>query len=244
VTGAPEDGPAGVSRHWLDVGGHRVHYLRAGEGPPVLLLHGGASDGRDWLATMAALADGFTLYAPDLIGFGRSERREAGYFLSDFSDFVRDFAAALGLDSYSLVGHSFGARVGLDTALANQGRVRKLVLIDSSGLESVSRFGTALFTLFWALRQLLRRPQPFPRFLAREGEDYNHVGAAALASLATPTLLVWKSRDPYMPVSIARRAERLMPAARLALLPGYGHAPHKEDTEAFCRLLRNFLDEA
>jgi pimeloyl-ACP methyl ester carboxylesterase len=208
----------------------------------VVLLHGGASDGRDWLATMTALADGFTLYAPDLIGFGQSQRRETGYFLSDFSDFVRDFATALGLDSYSLVGHSFGARVGLDTALENPERVRKLVLIDAAGLAKISRFGAALFTLFWAIRRLLRRPQPYPRFLVREGEDYNRVSAAALRSLATPTLLVWRRLDPYMPVSIARRAERLMPAARLAVFPGYGHAPHKEKTLEFCRLLREFLN--
>jgi pimeloyl-ACP methyl ester carboxylesterase len=242
VTGAPEDGPAGVSRHWLDVGGHHVHYLRTGEGPPVVLLHGGASDGRDWLATMTALADGFSCYAPDIIGFGQSQRHETGYFFSDFSDFVRDFAAALGLDGYCLVGHSFGARVALDTALENPGRVRKLVLIDAANLDKISRLGTALFTFFWALRKLLRKPQPYPRFLVREGEDYNYVSDDTLRQLRTPTLLVWKGRDPYMPVSIARRAERLMPAARLAVFPGYGHAPHKENTESFCHLLREFLE--
>ncbi len=244
MTGATEDYPAGISGHWRDVGGHRVHYLQAGQGPPVVLLHGGASDGRDWLGAMAVLADGFSLYAPDLIGFGQSQRRKAGYFLSDFSDFVRDFAASLNLDKYSLVGHSFGARVGLDTALANPGRVRRLVLIDAAGLEKISRFGSALFTCLWALRKLRRRPQPYPRFLVREGEDYNHVDDATLRSLTTPTLLVWKRRDPYMPVAIARRAERLLPAARLAVLPGYGHAPHKENTEAFCKVLREFLGEA
>jgi len=244
VTGAPEAVPDGVSGHWLNVSGHRVYYLKAGEGPPVVLLHGGASDGRDWLATMTALADGFSLYAPDLIGFGQSQRRQTGYFLADFSNFVRDFAASLGLEGYCLVGHSFGARVALDTALANPERVIKLVLADSAGLDGISRFGSALFALFWALRQLRRQRQPFPRFLVREGEDYNHVSDTALRSLRTPTLLVWKARDLYVPVAIARRAARLMPQARLALLPGYGHAPHKGNTEAFCNLLREFLNEA
>ncbi len=116
------------------------------------------------------------------------------------------------------MGHSFGARVCLEVARLHQERVQKLILIDASGLGKISALGNALFTTFWALRKLLRRPQPFPRFLAKEGEDYNWVGSEALQSLRMPTLLVWKRFDPYMPLSIARRAEELIPGAKLAVL--------------------------
>jgi pimeloyl-ACP methyl ester carboxylesterase len=231
----------GVASLRLDVSGHRVHYLKSGGGPPVLLLHGGASDSRDWLGTMAALSGRFTFYAPDIIGFGQSGRKEAGYYLSEFTDFALDLIGRLALDGLAVVGHSLGARIGLDVALRQPEKVSKLVLIDAAGLGKVTRFGSALMTVFWGLRQLLRRPQPYPRFLHHEGDDPDWACLAELPTLKTPTLLVWKRLDPYLPVAIARRAARLIPGARLEVLPGYGHAPHKQDTKTFVRLLGDFL---
>jgi 2-hydroxymuconate-semialdehyde hydrolase len=230
-----------VSSGWLDIGAHRVHYLKSGSGPPVVLLHGGASDSRDWLGTMAALSGRFTFFAPDIIGFGQSDRKEAGYYLSDFTDFAVAFIDRLGVDRPAVVGHSFGARVGLDVALLHPEKVSKLVLIDAAGLGRVTRFGSALMTGFWGLRRFLRRRQPYPRFLSRDGDDPDWACLEELPRLKTPTLLVWKRGDPYLPVAIARRAARLIPGACLEVLPGYGHAPHKQDTKAFVRLLGDFL---
>jgi pimeloyl-ACP methyl ester carboxylesterase len=235
-------GWTGIEELKLNLNGYRAHYLKAGSGPPVVLVHGGASDSRDWYGTISALSHRYTLYAPDLIGFGQNERNEKGYYLSDFSDFLIAFINSLQLEKPVLVGHSFGARVCLDVALRGRQNASKLVLIDASGLGKVSRFGSALLTFFWALRKLLRQPQPYPTFLPKEGDDYDHVGTDKLTGLATPTLLVWKSFDPYMPVSNAHQAAKLMPDARLAILPGYGHAPHRQKREAFARLLLDFLE--
>ena len=226
----------------LKVNEHQAHYLKAGSGPPVVLIHGGASDSRDWVGTMAALSHRYNLYAPDLIGFGLSDRTKDGYYLSDFSEFVLGFMETLGLERPVLVGHSFGGRLCLEIALRHPEKVRKLVLIDASGLGKVSRLGNVILTAFWAMRKLLRRPQPYPKFLAREGEDYNWVGADELSRLRMPTLLVWKRYEPYLPVSIARRAQELIPEANLAVLPGYGHAPHGQNKKVFNRLLLDFLD--
>lgn len=235
---------SGIESLQLKVNGHRIHYSKAGSGAPVVLVHGGASDSRDWVNTMDALSHRFTLYAPDLIGFGQSDRNENGYYLSDFSNFILEFVNLLGLKNPALVGHSFGARVCLDAARQHQEQVRKLVLIDASGLGKITRFGSALMTFFWALRKLYRRPQPYPRFLAKEGEDYNQVSDDELRRLGTPTLLVWKRLDPYFPLSIAQRAEKLIPKARLVVLPGYGHAPHQQNSDAFNRILLDFLEHA
>jgi len=236
-----ETGLRGIESIRLNVNGRGVHYLKAGSGPPVVLVHGGASDSRDWIPTMAALKDRFAFYAPDLIGFGQSERDAKGYYLSDFSDFLLRFIDALRLDRPALVGHSFGARVCLDAALKRQEQVRRLVIMDASGLGRMSRLGSALFTFFWVLRKVLRRPQPFPRFLSKEGEDYNNVSDETLQGLKTPTLIVWKCCDPYMPLAIARRAARLISGAKLAVLPGYGHAPARQNSETFNTLLVEFL---
>lgn len=227
---------------WLNVDGRRVHYLKAGRGAPVILLHGGASDSRDWLPTMDALADRFTFYAPDLIGFGQSARDDKGYYLGDFSDFVLGFIAELQLRQPSLVGHSFGARVCLDAALKKQDKIGRLVLADASGLAKMNWLGYLLFMTASAVRKALGRRQPFPKFLSKDGEDYNRVADDVLKGLRTPTLIVWKRCDPYLPAAIARRTVKLIPGARLVVLPGFGHAPNKQDRDVFHRLLVEFLD--
>jgi pimeloyl-ACP methyl ester carboxylesterase len=241
VTNKTQGIPAGIESLKIHIDGHRAHYYKAGRGMPVILVHGGASDARDWLLTMSSLADRFSFYAPDLIGFGQTDRKESGYYLSDFSKFLIKFIDAMQVEKPALVGHSFGARVCLDTALLDQEKVSKLVLIDASGLGKISGFGSALFNGYAKFRTLQRKPQPFPRFLAKEGEDYNNVSREALRKLKTPTLLVWKQLDPYLPVSLARKAAKVIPGAKLAVFPGYGHAPHKQNRDTFNRLLLDFL---
>jgi pimeloyl-ACP methyl ester carboxylesterase len=236
-----EDGVSGISSLELKVQGRRAHYLKAGSGPPVVLLHGGASDSRDWLMTMAALAHRFTFYAPDLLGFGQNDRDEAGYYLTDFIEFIEEFIIALGLDNPDIAGHSFGGRVGAGVAIRERVKIGKLVLIDTAGFGKVTRFGSFLMTVFWALRRLSHQPQPYPRFLTREDEDTSWLCVNELPALRTPVLLIWKRHDPYFPVSLARRAEKLIPGVRLEVLPGFGHAPNKQNIEAFNRLLLDFL---
>lgn len=226
----------------LKVNDHQAHYLKAGSGPPVVLIHGGASDSRDWVGTMEALCHRYSLYAPDLIGFGLSDRTKDGYYLSDFSEFILEFVEALGLERPVLAGHSLGGRICLEVALRHPEKVRKLVLVDASGLGQVSRLGNVVLTAFWAIRKLLRRQQPFPRFLNEEGEDSSWLCVDELPNLRTPTLIVWKRYDLYFPLAIARRAKKLIPGANLAVLPGYGHAPHEQNQVAFNNILLDYLD--
>ena len=221
---------------------HQAHYLKAGSGPPVVLIHGGASDSRDWLGTIAALSHRYSLYAPDLIGFGLSDRNKDGYYLSDFSEFILGFVETLGLEQPVLVGHSFGGRLCLEIALRHPEKVRKLVLVDASGLGKVCRLGNVILTAFWAIRKTLGRPQPYPKFLAKEGEDTHWLCVDELPHLRTPTLIVWKRYDPYLPLALARRAKELIPGAHLVILSGYGHAPHAQNKDSFNSQLLDYLD--
>ena len=237
-----EGSQTGIESLKLKVNGTEAHYLKAGSGPPLILVHGGASDSRDWLDTMTGLSHRYNLYAPDLIGYGQSDRNKDGYYLTDFSDFTAGFMETLGLEKTTLVGHSFGARVCLEIAFQKPDKVNKLVLIDAAGLGKVSKLGNVVLTGFWLIRKLLRHKQPFPQFLAREGEDLHWLCHSKLPELRIPVLLVWKRYDIYLPLAIARRAEALIPRANLVVLPGYGHAPHGQNRDAFNRLLLDFLD--
>jgi pimeloyl-ACP methyl ester carboxylesterase len=233
---------ASITSLQIEIKGRRVHYLKAGKGPAVVLVHGGASDSRDWLRTMAQYGDRFSFYAPDLPGFGKSDRDEKGYYLYDFSDFLQGFIELLKIESPVLVGHSFGARLCLDTVRKQENNISKLILIDASGLGKMSPPGMVMFGFFTVLRKALRQPQPFPKFLTKEGDNWDYIGDEVLTHIKVPTLLIWKRTDPYLPVSIAQKAVKLIPGAKLEIVEGYGHAPHQQnDNSAFNKLFLDFL---
>src|SRR4030042_65900 len=220
---------------------HQIHYLGAGNGSPVVLMHGGASDCRDWVGTMAILSHSYSVYAPDLPGYGRSSRDESGYHLSDFVELSIKFIQTLGLNSPVLVGHSLGGRVCLEIALRHPEMGRKLVLVDTAGFGKLTRWGLFLGAAAWAVRKILRRHQPYPRFLWKDGEDRDWSCLEELPALQVPTLIVWHRHDPYHPLGEALRARELIPESYLEVFPDYGHAPHLKRNDRFNGLLLGLM---
>jgi pimeloyl-ACP methyl ester carboxylesterase len=238
----PQSSANGVETLTLKVGDDNIFLRKAGEGPPVLLLHGGACDSSDWVETMVPLSGSYTFYAPDLVGYGQSDRNRDGYYLSDFTDSTKGLIEALGLDSpLVIVGHSLGGRVALDIALNHPDKVRKLALIDTTGFSRLARWGSFLGTMAYLIRRLLGRPQPYPRFMMENGAVPDWVCLDRLPELKIPTLILWNRRDPYYTVKGALRAKELMPQAQLEIMPRYGHAPHRTERDSFNKLLAAFL---
>jgi pimeloyl-ACP methyl ester carboxylesterase len=238
----PQSSANGVETLTLKVGDDSIFLRKAGEGPPVLLLHGGACDSADWVETMVPLSGSYTFYAPDLVGYGQSDRNRDGYYLSDFTDSTKGLIEALGLDSpLVIVGHSLGGRVALDIALNHPDRVRKLALIDTTGFSRLARWGSFLGTMAYLIRRLLGRPQPYPRFMMENGAVPDWVCLDRLPELKMPILILWNRRDPYYTVKGALRAKELMPQAQLEIMPRYGHAPHRTERDSFNKLLAAFL---
>jgi len=92
----------------VDVDGLRLGYRRAGAGEPLLLLHGGFSDGREWQPQLDGLSDRFDVIAMDCLGCGRSDDPPAGFALRDYADVVAGVVRALRLGCPHLGGVSFG----------------------------------------------------------------------------------------------------------------------------------------
>jgi len=238
-----QQGGSPVGRAQIEVDGCRIHYLKSGSGAPVLLLHGGASDSRDWLGTIDVLSESHTLYAPDMIGYGRSDRSKDVYGLADFVEFALGFMEALDLGRAVLVGHSLGGRVCMEVAMRHSDRVQKLVLVDTAGFSELAFWGNLLGALTWNLRRVLRLSKPYPTFQKENGGYGDWVCLEDLPAIEVPTLIVWSRFDPYYALGGARKAVRLLPQARLETLPCCGHAPHVKRRNTFNNLLREFLDQ-
>src|SRR5919199_1347045 len=119
----------------ITLDGLRFHYLDYGLGDVVLFLHGNVASARWWLPTIARLPVGLRALAPDMRGYGLSDKPGTGYTLAQRAADLRAFAAALGLDRFHLVGHSLGGAVALQFALDDPTPMRTLTLLDPAPLE-------------------------------------------------------------------------------------------------------------
>jgi len=117
----------------VEVFGQKIHYLEAGSGPVVILLHGLGGDASNWAFTTPALASKFHVYVPDQIGFGASEKPQIDYRVGTLVDFLDGFYKKLGITKATLVGNSLGGWTAVDFTMAHPDKVDKLVLVDSAG---------------------------------------------------------------------------------------------------------------
>src|SRR5262249_55506048 len=121
----------GVTRSHVTVtGGVRIHYRRLGSGPPIVLLHGFPQTGHCWRKVMPALAARFTVVAPDLRGYGDSDRPPSGYDKRRMAADVAELIQTLALAPVVLVGHDRGGRVAHRFALDHPQLLTRLVLLD------------------------------------------------------------------------------------------------------------------
>ena len=119
---------------YVTLHGHRRAYVRAGSGPVVLLLHGLACDHTTWDPVIGSLARTHTVIAPDLLGHGESAKPRADYSVGGYANGMRDLLTVLGVDTATVVGHSFGGGVAMQFAYQFPERTERLVLVGSGGL--------------------------------------------------------------------------------------------------------------
>ena len=112
----------------VDVDGQTIAFERRGQGPPLVLLHGAASDSRDWRRELDGLSDEFTVVAWDAPGCGHSFDPPGDYGLDGYADCLATFIDMLGLERPHVLGLSFGTGVALELFRRHRGLPRSLVL--------------------------------------------------------------------------------------------------------------------
>lgn len=171
VTGRP---PRTLHSGFLHMGALRVHHTHGGRGSPVLFIHGLGSSGYiEWRFNLETAASRHRVFAPDLPGFGRSEKPRARYGIPYFTRFIERYIESRGLRSVAVVGTSMGGRIALELALERPRLVTRLVLVNSLGLGrpklrvsyglvTIPRVGEAMMrvardALRWAPPEMIRR---------------------------------------------------------------------------------------
>jgi len=252
---------------YLDIRGHRLHYLEAGAGKPLLCFHSTPASAQFYRPQLEAFSDRYRVIAFDLRGHGDSAKPEGEYRISAFLDDYLEIVRKLYLDRFVLVGCSVGGIVAQLYALAQPHTLAGLVLIGAPcsrrgrdvagfhravrerGWEAVVR-GLVDKQLHpsmpaevkaWAVAEYLKTP-----LHVREAEEEALLAQVhhteQVGRIAVPTLLTAGEAEEREIFEQMEFMSRTIPGAEWHVFPNAAHMPNFEQPEAFNPVLARFLD--
>jgi pimeloyl-ACP methyl ester carboxylesterase len=243
----------GVKSEYVEASGYRLHYFEAspgngGGGTPLVLVHGLGARGEDWAAMIPALAaQGFHVYVPDLLGYGRSPRPDVDYSISLEEQTVAQFMQAVHVPRADVGGWSMGGWIVMKLALDHPEMVDRLVVYDSAGVYFPATFGPELFTpddvvgVKKLMAILSPKPRSLPNFAAeaalRKLERNAWVVQRSMTAMTNgrdlldfrlyqisqPMLIVWGAQDELIPLSAGEAIHKSVPQSVLNIVEGCGH---------------------
>jgi pimeloyl-ACP methyl ester carboxylesterase len=253
------------------VGKIRVAYQAVGEGPPLILLHGGEGDSGMFKEIMPYLARSFLTIAYDQRGCGGTTMEDpSDYRLEDLADDAAGLIEALGYEKAHVLGHSAGGLVAQMLAVRSPHRIDKLVLESTAPITTfkktmsdgaiqehgkrISEGGLAALAEFFTTPEFIAE---HPEFLHRLSEIRAAVSPEAMAQrlralqtfddidlsqIRTETLAIYAERDQLVARdSFEHMAKEVLPNARLEIYPDAGHASVVQFPEGYAKLITDFL---
>jgi len=231
-------------------GGATLRYDSAGQGTPIVLIHGLSGSGRWWRRNVPALSASHRVYVLDLAGYGQAYRQRS-LGVRDAAELIAAWLDHLDLRQVALVGHSLGGHIAVHVAARRPERVSHLVLACASGLLRGTPYRMALQLPRAAVtgrvtfmpRILADTVRAGPLNLWRSATDLLRDSVQeVLPSLGARTLVVWGARDALVPPSIGRTLAAAIPGARYEEIPRAGHVVMVDAPERFNALVLAFLE--
>ena len=249
---------------WKTYETNDYRYIDEGRGEVMLLLHGLFGAISNWDDVIRRFSDTYRIIIPMLPVYEMPVRK-AG--LEGLSAFLENFVNTMELDNMIVMGNSLGGHIGLIYTLANQEKVKRLVLTGSSGLFENSMGGSfpkrgsyqyikerVEYTFYDPttvtkeyIDEVFEITTSIPKCMsivaiAKSAQRNNMAGE--LHKIQVPTLLVWGLNDTITPPLVGHEFNRLIPHARLRFIDRCCHAPMMENPDRFNTLLEEFLQEA
>ena len=235
----------------------------AGEGSPVLLLHGWGCSNEIFKQIQAVLATSYKTYNFDFPGFGKSDEPTEVWGTEEYTRMVEQFVKENHIERPALVGHSFGGRISIIFASRNE--TSRVVLVDAAGIKPKRPFKYywkvyTFKTMKWLCNTFLPKKTAQDIIDKRRkgagSSDYNNASPKMRAILSkvvnedltpllpkikAPTLLFWGNMDTATPLSDAKKMEKLIPDAGLVVAHGTGHFSFLENPGLFTAVMKNFF---
>jgi 3-oxoadipate enol-lactonase len=256
----------------LDVNGTTIYYEQAGEGTPLLLIHGLGSSGDDWAFQREDFSRQHRLILPDLRGSGRSAKPPGPYSIAQFALDLWALLDALGVESTSILGFSLGGAVALEMALMRPHAVQRLILCNALANYRTdtlrkwfeARMQVALVhivglrrTAGWIAARLFPHPDQAPKrqrvidvvganpkaaYLASIRALIGWSALDRLGNVHCETLIIAAEHD-YTPLPEKRTEAARFPRAELVVVEGSRHGTPFDAIEKFNALVLDFLQK-
>jgi pimeloyl-ACP methyl ester carboxylesterase len=244
---------AAFRENFVEADGFRIRYCEAGEGSPLVHLHG--AGGLRLTRAHDLLAQQFRVVAFEMPGFGRSAENTRTGDMPELAATMARAAAALGLDRFNLWGTSFGGRAALWLAVQQPQRLSALVLespaaILPPGARPAAGTPQVMARLLYGHPERMPPlPAPDPAVAAKQQQlvgrlmGPGHELEQKMAGIKTPTLVLFGTLDRMIPPELGRRYKELMPDnCQLVLVYDAGHVIAAERPEAFAEVVGDFLE--
>lgn len=261
-----------VTQSYVMAGSIKTACLSSGSGQPLIFLHGAGAGAVTWYPSIGAMSKHFHVIAPDIVGYGESDKPEASYDRAYFSKWLKDFLLAVNIPKAHVVGLSQGGAIALQFVLDNPEMVDKLVLVDAGALGAQPSFASFLGMLWLNSFPSSLANRFYSRFILfnTDNRDSNHAhysveiikrkggknafrqgrGAAvsaisenSLRQIVKDTLIIWGENDQLFSIEHGEAAAKVMPNARLSRIQNAGHLPLMDQPEVFNNTLLGFLIE-
>jgi len=254
----------------ISIYGQKIHYIEAGSGPNLILLHGLGGSSQVWQFNIGPLAEKYHVFVPDQIGFGKSDKPLVNYRIRTYVDFLDQFCKQLKIERARLVGNSMGGWIAAIYAATYPDRVDKLVLADAAGYAPPKDFDTRAFfglnpTTREGMKILSAKVFYNKAFLTDAAIDQAmaaRLGAGdgftiksitesiirgedflddVVKTIKTPTLIVWGREDGLVPLSEGERFHKDIAGSTLIVFDQCGHVPNIEKAGEFNAAVIKFL---
>jgi pimeloyl-ACP methyl ester carboxylesterase len=254
---------------YVNVGDIKVHYQAEGSGGTVILIHGNGLSRGQWKFNIGPLSRYYKVYAPDLPGFGLSDKPDVEYGVKYYVDFLKSFMDALNMPKAALIGNSIGGAIAAVFAARHPGRVTGLVLSDPTGFvpdgipQNKELYNTFL-SLMIRSRRLYCRPMFYDSSAMRQLEGtqlvtdskesrdafikncrdilhYDPGYVKSLMSIEAPTLIIWGEDDLLLPSYDAEKYKELIRGSKVKIIDHCGHMPNVERSAEFNSAVLFFL---
>ena len=242
------------SEGFVETDGFRIRYMQAGQGAPLVHLHG--AGGLRMTRAHDLLSKRYQVIVFEMPGFGQSAENTRTQTLGELAATMGSAVSALGIDRFNLMATSFGGRVALLLALQQPDRVQALILeapaaIRPAGQRPPSGTPEEIAQLIFAHPERLG-PLPVVDPAVQEkqraltgrlrGPDRDAELEARMKGLATPTLVVFGTLDRVIPPDLGRIYKTLLPNCHLVFVYDAGHEISTDRPEAFAEVAGDFLE--
>jgi len=261
-----------VEEKFLQIDGHKIRYLESGNSKnTIVLLHGLGASAERWLNVIPHFSKNYNVVVPDLIGFGLSDKPQVDYTPEFFSDFLEKFFEQTGIVRPNLIGSSLGGQIAAYYTSSHSDDIEKLVLVSPAGAmtQSTPALDAYVMAALYPNEQTAKNAfelmegsgEEIPQAIISGFVERMQLPNAKLAfmstvlglknskpittklvSITTPTLIIWGSIDPVIPIGYSDSFISALQDCRFFRMDGCGHTPYVQDPQTFTSKVLEFLN--